>query len=63
VTTGNRIVILGMGLLAIAMTGAVVFITSFLYSDTTTWVASIAAAAAFAAFWFAIPLRRVAREG
>jgi uncharacterized protein involved in cysteine biosynthesis len=63
VTTGNRIVILGLGLLAIAMTGAVVFVTSFLYSDTTTWVAAIAAAAAFAVVWYSIPLRRLAREG
>jgi uncharacterized protein involved in cysteine biosynthesis len=63
VTTGNRIVILGLGLLAVAMTGAVVFVTSFLYSDTTTIVAAIGAGAAFAVFWYAIPLTRLAREG
>jgi hypothetical protein len=63
VTTGNRIVILGLALLAVAMTGAVVFVTSFLYSDTTTLVAAIAAGAAFAVFWYAIPLTRLVREG
>jgi hypothetical protein len=62
VTTGNRIVILGLALLAVAMTGAVVFVTSFLYSDTTTIVAAIGAGAAFAVLWYAIPLTRVARE-
>ena len=62
VTTGNRIVILGLGLLAVAMTGAVVFVTSFLYSDTTTIAAAIGAGAAFAVLWYAIPLTRVVRE-
>jgi hypothetical protein len=62
VSTGNRIVILGLALLAVAMTGAVVFVTSFLYSDTTTVVASIAVALFFAALWFAIPARRLVRE-
>jgi hypothetical protein len=62
VRTGNRIVILGLALLAVAMTGAVVFVTSFLYSDTTTVVASIAVALFFAALWFAIPARRLVRE-
>jgi Family of unknown function (DUF6328) len=63
VTTGNRVVVLGLGLLAVAMTGAVVFVSSFLYSDTTTIVASIGAGAAFVVFWFAIPLRRLAAQG
>ena len=60
VRTGNRIVILGLAFLAVAMTGAVVFITDFLYGATTVWVVSIGAAGAFAAFWYAIPLRRLA---
>ena len=59
VKTGNRIVILGLALLAIAMTGAVVFVTSFLYSNTTVIVAAALTALAFFALWFAIPLRRM----
>jgi uncharacterized protein involved in cysteine biosynthesis len=59
VSTGNRIVILGLGLLAVAMTGAVVFVTSFLYSDTTTIVAAACVVAAFLALWYAIPVRRL----
>ena len=36
VTTGNRIVIAGLSLLAIAMTGAVLFVTDVVYGTTTT---------------------------
>lgn len=60
VRTGNRIIILGLGLLAVAMTGAVVFITDVLYKDTTTYLVGAAAAAAFPILWFVVPLRRMA---
>jgi hypothetical protein len=60
VRTGNRIIILGLGLLAIAMTGAVVFVTDVLYQATTVYLVGIGAASAFAIFWFLIPLRRLA---
>jgi uncharacterized protein involved in cysteine biosynthesis len=59
VQTGNRIVILGLGLLAVAMTGAVVFITDVLYSGTTTWAVGIALAGTFAVLWYVMPLRRL----
>jgi hypothetical protein len=62
VRTGNRIVILGMLCLAVAMTGAVLFITDFLYRDTTTIIAAGATAVAFAVFWYVIPLGRLARR-
>jgi hypothetical protein len=60
VVVGNRIVILGLGFLAIAMTGAVLLITDYLYGSTTTAIAAGAVAAAFALLWYAIPLRRLA---
>jgi hypothetical protein len=60
VRTGNRIIILGLALLAVAMTGAVVFVTDVLYKTTTVYVVGIGAAAAFVVFWFLIPLRRLA---
>ncbi len=60
VRTGNRIVIVGLALLAVAMTGAVVFITDFLYKSGTVYAAGIGAAVAFVAIWFLIPLRRLA---
>jgi uncharacterized protein involved in cysteine biosynthesis len=62
VESGNRIVILGLGFLAIAMTGAVLLITDFLYGATTTAVAAIAVGVAFAVLWYAVPLRRLAQE-
>jgi Family of unknown function (DUF6328) len=62
VTTGNRIVILGLLLLAIAMTGAVLLVTDFLYGSTTTIVAAAGVALVFAALWYLIPLRRLGQQ-
>jgi hypothetical protein len=42
------------------MTGAVMFVTDFLYASTTTTVVAAATAAAFMLLWYAIPLRRLA---
>ena len=61
VQTGNRIVILGLLLLAVAMTGAVLFVTDFLYSSTTTIVAAGGLGLGFAVLWYLIPLRRLAQ--
>lgn len=63
VRTGNRIVILGLLCLAVAMTGAVLMITDFLYGDTTTTIAVGGVAVAFALLWYLIPLRRLAQSG
>jgi hypothetical protein len=62
VRTGNRIVILGLLLLAVAMTGAVIFVTDFLYASTTTTFVAAATGAAFLLLWYAIPLRRLAQS-
>ena len=59
VSTGNRIVILGLALLAIAMTGAVTLVTDFLYGTTTTAIAVGCVALSFFGLWFLIPLRRL----
>lgn len=59
VRTGNRIILVGLALLAVAMTGAVVLITDVLYGEKTVYIVGIGAAAAFAVFWFLIPLRRI----
>jgi hypothetical protein len=61
VRTGNRIVIVGLALLAVAMTGAVLFVTDVLYGSATTIAAAAGAALAFVVLWYAIPLRRLAR--
>jgi Family of unknown function (DUF6328) len=62
VRTGNRIVVLGLLLLAIAMTGAVMFVTDFLYSSTTTIAAAIGVGAAFLLLWYSIPLKRLGQS-
>jgi Family of unknown function (DUF6328) len=60
VRTGNRIVVVGLALLAIAMTGAVLFVTDVIYGTTTTVAAALGVAVAFGVLWFVIPLRRLA---
>jgi uncharacterized protein involved in cysteine biosynthesis len=60
VTTGNRIVVIGLALLAIAMTGAVLFVTDVVYGTATTIAAAGGVGLAFALLWFLIPLRRIA---
>ena len=60
--TGNRVVLLGLLLLAFAMTGAVMFVTDFLYGSTTTFAVAAGLGAAFALLWYAIPLRRLAQR-
>ena len=62
VHAGNRIVVLGLLLLAVAMTGAVIFVTDFLYASTTTTVVGAAMGGAFLLLWYAIPLRRLAQS-
>jgi hypothetical protein len=52
-------VVVGLGLLAIAMTGAVLFVTDVLYGTTTTIAAAAGVGLAFAVLWYAIPLRRM----
>ena len=59
---GNRLAIVGLALLATAMTGAITLITDFLYSSTTTTVAAALVALMFATLWYAIPLRRLAQD-
>ena len=58
----NRLAILGLGFLAIAMTGAILLITDVLYGSTTTLIVTIAVGLAFAILWYLIPVRRLVVE-
>jgi len=58
VTTANRMSIIGLSFLAVAMTGVVLLVTDFLFGATTTVVASVGVALLFAVLWYAIPVRR-----
>ena len=59
VFTATKLAVVGLALLAGAMTGAVVFVTDFLYHSTTTVIVGIAVGLLFAAMWFAWPLKRL----
>ncbi len=54
----NRFTIVGLGALALAMTGAVVLVTDFLFGAAMTIAAGLAALGFFAVFWYAMPLKR-----
>jgi uncharacterized membrane protein len=54
----NRFAIAGLGLLALAMTGAIVLITDVLYGPVATAVTGGLALCTFAVFWYLLPLRR-----
>jgi hypothetical protein len=58
----NRLAILGLGFLAIAMTGAILLITDVLYGSTTTLIVTGAVGLAFALLWYLIPMRRLVAE-
>jgi predicted membrane channel-forming protein YqfA (hemolysin III family) len=55
----NRLAIVGLVLLAAAMTGAVLLITDFLYHSTTVAIVAAAVAIVFALLWFAWPVKRL----
>jgi membrane-associated HD superfamily phosphohydrolase len=54
----NRLTIVGLGFLALAMTGAIMLITDVLYGTVATAVTTAAAVAMFTVLWYLMPLRR-----
>jgi Family of unknown function (DUF6328) len=58
VFVANRLAIIGLGFLALAMTGVVLLVTDFLFSTVVTVICTVAAALMFATFWYGLPLRR-----
>jgi predicted membrane channel-forming protein YqfA (hemolysin III family) len=59
VFTANTLAIIGLAVLAAAMTGAVMLITDYLYRSTTVTIVAAAVAVLFLALWFAWPLKRL----
>ena len=59
VLVSNKFAVVGLGLLAAAMTGAILFVTDFLFGAATTVVTTVFVALAFALLWYAIPLQRL----
>jgi hypothetical protein len=58
VFVSNRVVIAGLGFLALAMCGCVLLVTSKLFGVLAGVLTVIFVAAPFATLWFAMPLRR-----
>ena len=59
----NRLTIVGLAFLAIAMSGVVWLITDLLYSSTATVIAASLTALAFLVLWYVVPIvRRVRRN-
>jgi hypothetical protein len=63
VVTANRLAIVGLSFLAMAMIGVILLVTDFLFGPLTTVIACAAVAAMFAVLWYAIPLRRFHSRG
>ena len=59
VFTATKLAVVGLALLAAAMTGAVILVTDFLYHATVVWITAVAAATLFIGLWFAWPLKRL----
>jgi Family of unknown function (DUF6328) len=56
VTVANQLSIIGLGFLALSMTGVILLITDFLFSTVVTVVCTASAALMFTTFWYALPL-------
>jgi hypothetical protein len=58
----NMLTIVGCGLLALSMTGAIWLVTGFLFGDGITAVAAGGVALVFAVLWYIVPLMRLRRQ-
>lgn len=58
VTLSNTLALVGLLLLAIAMTGVIALISDFIFGTTTAVISTVVMAAAFLGFWFFGPIRR-----
>jgi Family of unknown function (DUF6328) len=57
VRVGSRLAIIGMGFLAVGMTGIFVLISHFLFGAAMAIVAGVIAAVLIVSVWFVVPLR------
>jgi hypothetical protein len=62
ITTSNWMAIAGLACLAIAMVGAILMITDFLFSDLAATIVAGCFAALFGFLWYALPLMRLMRS-
>jgi Family of unknown function (DUF6328) len=62
VLVANRFAIVGFAVLAAAMTSAVLLVTDFLYSDTTSAIATVGVAVVLYGLWYVLPVVRRLRH-
>ncbi len=63
VFSSNRVVIAGLGFLALAMCGCLMLATTKLFGVAVGVVTAVVGAVPFAVLWFAVPLRRLRMLG
>jgi Family of unknown function (DUF6328) len=61
VTIANRLSLIGLLMLAIAMCGAIALISDFIFGATTAVISTIVMAGAFVGFWYLGPIIRRAK--
>jgi hypothetical protein len=54
----NWFAIIGLGFLALAMTGAILLVTDFLFGTAATVITTVSAIAVFTALWYLMPLHQ-----
>ena len=62
VVAANRLALLGLGVLAVAMCGVIALISDLLFDGTVVWVATSGSALVFISLWYVGPLLRVGDE-
>jgi hypothetical protein len=62
VETASRLALVGLGFLALAISGAILLISHVVYGSATTAIATAAVFGATLAVWFIVPLMRELRE-
>jgi uncharacterized protein involved in cysteine biosynthesis len=62
VVTANRLSIIGLSFLAVAMIGVILLVTDFLFTGLATALVCTGLGALFAVLWYGIPIRRRLRD-
>ena len=62
IEASNRLIIVGLCFVAVAMSGVILLITDLLYSSLTAAIITALAAGVFVLLWFVVPLMRRVRD-
>ena len=62
IEASNRLIIVGLCFVAVAMSGVILLITDLLYSSVTAAIITALSAGVFVLLWFVVPLARRVRD-